>query len=458
MTSKRIVQNQSPTFVRLTQRFAVWSLAIMGTFSTGGPVHLQSAVWAMEDPPKAGEGSNKDGDGANEASTEIEGLLRSNQIDQATEKLNAALAQYPDAPRLRNLEITIAMRQATSSTKSFARLEAIMARLLAVAELDANTADQLAQATYYRTLADRNIAPAEAVTMLTTTMEHLTGFPNSKNRLVLPLCNMLMRADKKDDAKKLLDEALVESKPNGDLTKAPAYVSAISNYQRMLREDFPEATKAVMAEAKQYFDQRLAAADVTIDDYLGVMTMKLDDVQATLYSDPTACEKHVAEIEQLLEKAKPLGSEAKLSLFERRLGSMKTQLESTLLREKLVGTEAPEIDATHFVAGPSTTMKELRGKVVLLDFWAVWCGPCIATFPHLIELHEKYADKGLVILGATSFYGYQWDEAAGKAVRAEARYPQKTNWQCWKSSVSRTSYITHFSYRKNRAATPRVLA
>jgi thiol-disulfide isomerase/thioredoxin len=49
--------------------------------------------------------------------------------------------------------------------------------------------------------------------------------------------------------------------------------------------------------------------------------------------------------------------------------------------------------------------EELRGKVVLLDFWATWCGPCIATFPRLRGLHNKYKDKGLIIVGVTELYG-----------------------------------------------------
>jgi thiol-disulfide isomerase/thioredoxin len=74
--------------------------------------------------------------------------------------------------------------------------------------------------------------------------------------------------------------------------------------------------------------------------------------------------------------------------------------------EQAVGAQAPEFNGTKFYNVPPTqstpvTLASLRGRVVLLDFWATWCGPCVASIPHLIELHEKYADQGLVIVGHT---------------------------------------------------------
>jgi thiol-disulfide isomerase/thioredoxin len=47
------------------------------------------------------------------------------------------------------------------------------------------------------------------------------------------------------------------------------------------------------------------------------------------------------------------------------------------------------------------TLARLKGKVVVVEFWATWCGPCVAGIPHLNELHKKHAKDGLVILSLT---------------------------------------------------------
>jgi len=66
----------------------------------------------------------------------------------------------------------------------------------------------------------------------------------------------------------------------------------------------------------------------------------------------------------------------------------------------------PEITVNEWIDQQPTKLADLRGKVVLLDFWATWCAPCRVTLPRLQKLHDSYKDQGLVILGLTSFYGH----------------------------------------------------
>jgi len=91
---------------------------------------------------------------------------------------------------------------------------------------------------------------------------------------------------------------------------------------------------------------------------------------------------------------------------------------------KLLGDVAPEFVAIdRWFPGQPQTLANMRGKVVMLDFWATWCAPCIAAFPSLIEWYQDYKKDGLEILGVTKYHG----EAEGFSVdnAAELEFLQR---------------------------------
>ena len=61
-------------------------------------------------------------------------------------------------------------------------------------------------------------------------------------------------------------------------------------------------------------------------------------------------------------------------------------------------SSAPDF-TLHSMGGPNLRLQEQRGRVVMINFWATWCGPCRQEMPHLNRLYDKYKASGFVLLG-----------------------------------------------------------
>ena len=95
-------------------------------------------------------------------------------------------------------------------------------------------------------------------------------------------------------------------------------------------------------------------------------------------------------------------------------GFLPVALAQTLQRVPAFDLES--LDGTRF------TSKALEGKVVLVDFWATWCAPCIAEIPQWNELYTRYQSKGLVVVGMTIRSGWASD-IKQDAAKLKMAYP-----------------------------------
>jgi thiol-disulfide isomerase/thioredoxin len=86
-------------------------------------------------------------------------------------------------------------------------------------------------------------------------------------------------------------------------------------------------------------------------------------------------------------------------LIERTLNETPTKAETAQ------SATAPEIDIAEWIDQKPLKLADLRGRVVVLDFWATWCAPCRFTMPKLKTLYERFKGEGLVVIGLTQFFG-----------------------------------------------------
>ena len=77
-----------------------------------------------------------------------------------------------------------------------------------------------------------------------------------------------------------------------------------------------------------------------------------------------------------------------VGVFELRLGGLGVRMRARVGEHALYDRN-----------GRTFMLSSLRGKPLLLNFWATWCGPCRVSIPHLNEIHEKFKDKGLIVIG-----------------------------------------------------------
>ena len=117
--------------------------------------------------------------------------------------------------------------------------------------------------------------------------------------------------------------------------------------------------------------------------------------------------------------------------------------ETQKAHDEITGKPMPKLSLAGWING-QVTPEDMKGKILIIDFYATWCGPCIRGIPHNNEMMSKYKDKGVLIFGVcTTDTGQEKMEDVAKA--NDMKYPSARDPKLESQKAWRVSYYPTFA-------------
>ncbi len=135
-------------------------------------------------------------------------------------------------------------------------------------------------------------------------------------------------------------------------------------------------------------------------------------------NNPEFAKAELDKYTEILDQSNAINNNS-LSHYSKYFSDLKNDVNAALGINSMVGKPAPPFQIDAWVNNESKlTLDSMKGKVILLDFWSVSCGPCIMSFPELRQLKTDFGERGLEVVGATNYCRYRWNADSEKPEQA----------------------------------------
>jgi thiol-disulfide isomerase/thioredoxin len=399
----------------MRHRFWSWSVALASTLTTSGMIALPTdRIWAQE--TEKGSEATKAEAPEKYDSAAFRKLLQTQKIDEAAAMIDAELLKSPNDVRLWQDNVSLMSFQLRSNRQAaIQRGQKLLTSLEALESLQGQQAIIYLNLLNYMGTASPDVEANLAA--IDKALPKFEGTPYADSARSMKV-QLLLRVGRADDAKSLLETALAAAGESKDyLTHANIFLTALAR-------QFKDEAAKVEAKAMTIANKLVEGETVDRANFMVYHMFMQGMASRNMRNQPEKSLEYIAAIEAVLEKAQKddTGANSPYKSVAQNLDRLKASITKELERSKLIGQPAKDYgdfaEYNHLIGMEDKSLADFKGNVVLLDFWAVWCKPCIDTFPHLKEWHEKYSEKGLVIIGSTTYYNYAWNDETGKASRS----------------------------------------
>ncbi|MBD3674395.1 MAG: redoxin domain-containing protein [Planctomycetaceae bacterium] len=378
---------------------------------------------------------------------EVQIHLQQNRLEDAEQELEKQLAEFPKSSRIHALHMNFAYayRRRDEHSTAFDHMEKLVDYYLSSTSEEPELYQQMANAldalSRYGQVADRQERVSENFEKILARLKQRGEESETlEPRLIgavhdvrLRLIDFLIRQQEYEEADRYLMEELVEAKKEyEEKSDSPDFVLRLANalQSRVTLREVTGSEELEDARQRQLAFLELKAKKFSYNPE--ILTAYLD---AHLTAINALSRSHPDRAGELLEKSRSFINgiqseervvEQKVMIAKRSLPFLHQLVIDGKRHAKLLETSWTPPEAISWLNTDPLKADDFAGKVVLLDFWSVWCVPCLDAFPDLTRWHKEYADDGLVVVGITRFYNYSWDEKRDQIVKEVERVvPEK---------------------------------